>query len=125
MEAGWPYVDEEKIVIFGSIDPYPVDNLNSGLDSLIDAIKSKPDTAFKVKSHKNTLVNKIEAIKNQVAAGAYSGALAKLKEDVLKKTDGCLSGAVDKDDWVNDLEVQQQFCSEIQKIWIMLVLIGE
>ena len=38
LEAGWPYVDEKKIVIYGSIDPYPVDNLNRSLDSLIDAI---------------------------------------------------------------------------------------
>ena len=124
LEAGWPYVDEEKIVIYGSIDPYPVDNLNRSLDSLIDAITSQKDTAFKVKSSKNALVNKIEAIKKQVADGAYSAALAKLKEDVLKKTDGYLSGAVDADDWIKDLGVQQQLCSEIQKIWIMLVLIG-
>jgi hypothetical protein len=124
LEAGWPYVDEKKIVIYGSIDPYPVDNLNSSLDSLIDTIDSQPDTVFKVKSHKKTLVNKIEAIKHQVAAGAYSGALAKLKEDVLKKMDGFLSGAVEKDDWVKDIEVQKQLGSEIQKIWIMLVLLG-
>jgi hypothetical protein len=124
LEAGWPYVDEKKIVIYGSIDPYPVDNLNNGLDSLIGAIESLPDSAFKVKSHKKTLVNKIEAIKKQVANGAYSAALTKLKEDVLKKMDGYLSGAVDANDWVKDLGVQKQLCSEIQKIWIMLVLVG-
>ncbi len=38
LEAGWPYVDEQKIVIYGSIDPYLVDKLNTNLDSLIDAI---------------------------------------------------------------------------------------
>ena len=124
LEAGWPYVDEKKIVIYGSIDPYPLDNLNSSLDSLIDTIESQPDTAFKVKPHKKTLVNKIEAIKKQVAHGAYSAVLTKLKEDVLKKMDGYLSGAVDANDWINDLEVQQQLCSEIQQIWVMLVLIG-
>ena len=62
--------------------------------------------------------------KGEVANGAYSAALTKVKEDVLKKTDGCLSGAVDADDWINDLEAQQQLCSEIQEIWVMLVLIG-
>ena len=124
LEAGWPYVDEQKIVIYGSIDPYPVDNLNRSLDSLIDAITSQRDAAFRVKSSKIALVNKIEAIKKQVANGAYSAALTKLKEDVLKKMDGCLSGAVDTGDWINDLQVQQQLCSEIQEIWVMLVLIG-
>ncbi len=124
MEAGWPYVDEKKIVIYGSIDPYPVNNLNNCLDSLIDTIEAQPDRVFKVKSHRNTLVNKIEAIKNQVVHGAYSAALNKLKEDVLKKTDGYLSGEVDGDDWVKDLDIQKLLCPEIQKIWIMLVLLG-
>jgi len=124
LEAGWPYVDEKKIVIYGSIDPYPIENLSRSLDSLIDEIASQPDKVFKVKSHKNTLVNKINAIKNQVAAGAYSGALTKLKEDVLQKMDGYLSGAVDANDWINDLEVQKQLCSQIQTIWIGLVLNG-
>ena len=124
MEAGWPYVDEQKIVIYGSVDPYPIDNLNKGLDSLIDSIEYQPDNVFKVKSHKNTLVNKIEAIKSQVAHGAYSAALNKLKEDVLKKMDGCLSGAVGANDWIKDLGVEQQLCSEIQVIWVILVLLG-
>ena len=124
LEAGWPYVDEKKIVIYGSIDPDPVENLNTNLDLLIDAIKSQPDTVFKVKSHKNTLVNKIDAIKRQVAAGAYSGALTKLTEDVLQKMDGYLSGAVDANDWINDLDVQKQLCSNIQTIWIILAVLG-
>jgi hypothetical protein len=69
-------------------------------------------------------VNKIQAIKKQVRHGAYSAALAKLKEDVLKKTDGYLSGAVDANDWINDLDVQRELCSKIQEIWVMLVLLG-
>ena len=52
---------------------------------LIDAIASQTDTVFKVRSSKIALVNKIEAIKKQVMNGAYSAALTKLKEDVLKK----------------------------------------
>jgi hypothetical protein len=124
MEAGWPYVDENKIMVYGSIDPHPVDKLNKNLDSLIGAIKSLQNKAFKAKSAPIALVNKIEAMKKQVAAGAYSSALTKLKEDVLQKTDGYLSGAVDANDWINDLEVQKQLCSEIKKIWIMLVILG-
>ena len=124
MEAGWPYVDEEKIVIYGSIDPYPLEKLTQSLGALISTITSQADAAFKVKSSKIALVNKVESIKKQVAKGAYSAALTKLKEDVLKKTDGCLSGAVEANDWIKDLEVQQELCSQIQKIWVMLVLVG-
>jgi len=124
MEAGWPYVDEKKIIIYGSINPYPVDNLNESLDSLIDSINSLKPMAFRNKSYQKTLVNKIEAIKKQVAAGAYSGALSKLKEDILKKTDGYLSGAVDANDWISDIDVQMDLASQIQNIWILLVILG-
>ena len=124
LEAGWPYVDEKKIVIYGSIDPQPKDNLNRSLDELIDAIRSQKGSVFRNKSAQKALVNKIEAIKKQVAYGAYSGALEKLKEDVLEKTDGCLSGAVEWNDWIKDPDVQRELCSEIQKIWVMLVLSG-
>jgi hypothetical protein len=124
MEVGWPYVDEKKIIIYGSINPYPADNLNKSLDSLIDSIDSLKPKAFRNKSYQKTLVNKIEAIKNQVAAGAYSGALTKLKKDVLQKMDGYLSGAIDANDWISDIDVQKQLGSEIQTIWIMLVVLG-
>jgi hypothetical protein len=124
LEAGWPYVDEQKIVIYGSIDPQPMDNLNRSLDVLIDAIMSQKGSVFRNKSYQKALGNKVEAIKKQVAHGAYSRALARLKEDVLEKTDGCLSGAVDWNDWIKDLDVQRELCSEIQKIWIMLVVLG-
>jgi hypothetical protein len=124
MEAGWPFVDEKKVVIYGSIDTDLQDNLDSSLSSLIQTITSLKDAAFKVKSSKTALVNKLEAMKKQVANGDYSAALNKLKEDILKKTDGYLSGAVDNDDWVKDLEVQKQLCTAIQIIWVMLVLVG-
>ncbi len=124
MEAGWPYVDEKKIIIYGAINPSPVDNLNNSFDSLIDTIEAQPEGVFRVKSHRNTLVNKIEAIKNQVAHGAYSAALNKLKEDVLKKMDGCSSGAIGPNDWIKDFGVEQDLCGQIQQIWIMLVLLG-
>jgi hypothetical protein len=124
MEAGWPYVDKKKVIIYGSVNPYPIDKLNNVLDSLIETIKSQSRTAFKNKASQNALVNKIEAMKKQVAAGNYSEALTKLKEDILKKTDGYLSGAVDANDWVNDLFVQEQLGSEIQIIWIQLVILG-
>jgi hypothetical protein len=124
LEAGWPYVDERKVVIYGSIDPYLLDKLNTKLDSLIDSITDAPASVFKVKSSKTALVNKIEAIKKQVANGAYSAALTKLKQDFLKKTNGYLSGAVDANDWVKDLDAQKELVSQIQIIWVMLVLIG-
>jgi hypothetical protein len=124
LEAGWPYVDEEKIVIYGSIAPNSIDNLNGKIDSLIETITSQDDSAFKARVFKIALVNKIKSIKKQVGKGAYSKAVKTLKEDVLKKMDGFLLDAVDRNDWVIDLAIQQQLRSQIQQIWVMLVLMG-
>lgn len=123
-EAGWPYVDERKIVIYGAIEEHLQPKLTAGLNSLIASISGQKGSVFRTKSSKTALINKVKALKKQVAHAAYSGALEKLKEDLLKKTDGCLEGAVDANDWVKDLEVQKVLCSQMQQIWIMLVLLG-
>jgi hypothetical protein len=41
--------------------------------------------------------------------GNYADALAKLKTDILPKTDGCATqGKPDKNDWITDCATQQQ-----------------
>ncbi|OPY89178.1 MAG: hypothetical protein A4E72_01191 [Syntrophus sp. PtaU1.Bin208] len=124
MEAGWPYVDGKKVIIYGAIDPRPLLRTYTNLDILINTIKAKKAAAFRNKSSQLALVKKLEAIKKQVARKAYTGALTALKQDVVEKMDGYLSGGVDANDWVTDLKVQKQLCTDIQKIWIALVILG-
>jgi probable HAF family extracellular repeat protein len=60
-----------------------------------------PDAAFKNKNMRNTLITKLNVIIKDVDAGKYAGALAKLQEDVMAKTDGCAtSGKPDNNDWI-------------------------
>jgi len=124
LEAGWPYVDGKKVIIYGAINPRPVNRLYTNLDVLISTIQSRKATVFKNKSSQGALVSKLQAIKKQVGRRAYTGALTALKQDVWQKMDGYLSGGVDANDWVMDLTVQKELSGEIQKIWIALVVLG-
>jgi hypothetical protein len=125
LEAGWPYVDENKIIVYGAITSNPLGKLNTDLGSLITTVQSAPSGAFKNKSSQDALANKIEAVKKQIDAGAYSGALEKLQNDVLQKSDGCVViGAVDGNDWVIDSNLQNQIYSAIQAIIVLVYIVA-
>jgi len=55
----------------------------------------------------DALLNKIAAAENMIEAGNYRGALNKLENDILSKTDGCAeTGEPDKNDWLITCEAQ-------------------
>jgi len=124
LEAGWPYVDGKKVIIYGAINPRPMYRLYSNLDFLINTVKAQKATVFKNQSSQGTLVSKLQAIKKQVGRKAYSSALTALKQDVVPTMDGYLSGGVDANDLISDLKVQKQLYADIQRIWIALVVLG-
>jgi len=59
------------------------------LEDLLEEISHLPDDAFKnskaAKGHRTALCNKVEAVINQVEAGAYKGAINKLEHDIKDK----------------------------------------
>jgi probable HAF family extracellular repeat protein len=76
-----------------------------------------PDDAFKNKNMRNTLITKLNVIIKDVDAGNYAGALAKLQEDVMAKTDGCAaSGKPDNNDWIITCTYQSLIYPELQDI---------
>jgi hypothetical protein len=60
MEAGWPYVDTSKIVVYGNINPVP--NILEKLWQLHEAIESTPKSAFRLPLNKLSLKLKIDLI---------------------------------------------------------------
>jgi hypothetical protein len=119
MEAGWDYVDESKIVVYGAVDPVPtiLEKLNALSETLLEAEES----AFKNRSSANAMINKLEAVQKQVAKGAYAEALEKLQNDLLKKADGCVvNDDVDKNDWVIDCDIQKQIYWALNEIIVLL-----
>ena len=75
----------ETIEQIGELDPNNLNNPNSA----------------------NALINKVNAALAMLDQGLYQDALDKLRNDILKKTDGCANtGQPDKNDWILTCEDQ-------------------
>lgn len=125
LEAGWPYIDEGKIVVYGSIDPVP--NIKEKLSQLMGTIAGMPESAFKQPSAQRVLQQKLEVVLKQVEKGNYAGALEKLQEDILSKLDGCSLSKVkapDKDDWAIQCDVQKQLYWAAHEIAVLLKIVA-
>lgn len=86
----------------------PTPALTNQVDAIIAAVQALAPSDFK-KNKQKTLINKLEAVRNQVGNGAFQGALNKLQNDILPKIDGCASsGSPDSDDWINNCTAQGQ-----------------
>ena len=83
---------------------------SASIDMLLAAavnVNSLDPAEFKNKNMKDTFTKKINAVIGKIDEGLYAEALDKLKNDVLKKTDGCAeNGEPDKNDWIKDCEAQ-------------------
>lgn len=148
LEAGWQYVDENKIVVYGAINP--VSTILGKLDSLGDTIRAANNSAFKSRGLKAALAAeigvaerlvakgaemegrlqnpsrhpKIDEIKAKLAKAAYTQALKILNENVLPRIDGCVvNGAVDSNDWVTNCDIQKQLYWAVHEIAILLDII--
>lgn len=119
MEAGWDYVDEGKIIVYGAIDPVPT--ILEKLKGFVSTIKETPDDAFRNRLLDDLLMIEIMFIKWEVRSGAYSRALHNLQKGILTRTDGCISGSkADRNDWVTDCDVQKQFYWAVHEIIVLL-----
>ena len=78
---------DETIAQIGELDPNNLNNPNSA----------------------TPLINKLDAALAMLDEGLYQDALDKLRNDILKKTDGCANtGQPDKNDWILTCEDQQK-----------------
>jgi len=78
--------------------------------TLLDVVSTMLDpNNLKNSNMKNALINKINAVLQMIDEGQYEGALNKLENDILAKTDGCAeTGEPDKNDWIITCEGQNQ-----------------
>jgi len=122
LEAGWSYIDANKIVVYGAIDPVPT--ILEKLKGLISAIKETPDSAFRNRLMDDLLIIDITLVEWEVYFGARSAALRNLQTGILTRMDGCISGSkADRNDWVVDCEVQKQLYWAINEIVVLLNII--
>ena len=119
LEAGWEYVDEGKIVVYGAIDPVPT--ACEKLEELGAYVGALDPSSMAKKQRASVLAAKLAVVRMQLANGATDGAMSKLLYDVLPKADGfALHGAVDTTDWVISENEQRHVYWALQEILTLL-----
>jgi hypothetical protein len=124
LEAGWPYVDSSKIVIYGSIDPVP--NILEKLMHLRKAIKEASPSDFTQPPAQRLLTRSVNTVKRGIGSGLYEEALGKLESEIVTRIDGCTlpSGLPDENDWVQNCDVQKQLYWKVNEIMVLLRIVA-
>ncbi len=80
------------------------------LQTTIDAVNLRGSGVFKKKNMAKTFTNKLNDVIEMVQQGQFNDAYGQMKNDIIKKTDGCAAtGAPDNNDWVKDCSAQNEF----------------
>ena len=119
LEAGWSYIDADKIVVYGAIDPVPT--ILKKLKGLISTIEKNQARGFRNAILDELLAIEIYFIGWEVEHGNYSAALHNLQTYILPTMDGCISGSkADGNDWVTNCKVQTQLYWALHEIMVLL-----
>ncbi|MCJ7483029.1 MAG: PKD domain-containing protein, partial [Thermodesulfovibrionales bacterium] len=79
------------------------------MDETVETINSLDPVELDNNNQQNALTNKINSALESVDQGNYQEALNKLQRDILGKTNGCAeTGLPDKNDWIDNCDVQEQ-----------------
>jgi len=122
-EAGWPFVDQEKFMVYGAIDPLPT--IREKIGALSAFVLSIDPSHVSPKNVRETLANKLEAVSLQLGKGSAQGEISKIEHDLLPKTDGCAAGgAPDKNDWIRDCQDQSTVYWGLKEVLVLLAING-
>ncbi|HTZ41156.1 MAG TPA: GEGP motif-containing diheme protein [Syntrophales bacterium] len=118
-EAGWSYIDQDKIVIYGAISP--LENINEKLVQLAAAIDSIPTKSFKTRSGKAVLKKNVGTVQKILSKGDYNEAYQMLQNDIMGKISGCKKSArPDRKDWLKDCETETNLYWAVNEIMVLL-----
>lgn len=127
LEAGWNYVDEGKIVVYGAIDPIPT--VREKLRTLARSVAELDASAFRGKNRLETfarrlcLLGEIWVVDRMLAKGKIDGAVHKITRDLLPKVDGCvLRDKIDRDDWIVDCQAQRPVYWSLSEMLTLLAI---
>jgi hypothetical protein len=87
LEAGWNYIDQDKIVIYGAINP--LENINEKLIQLTAVIDSVPSDSIMTPSERAALKSNVKKVQKMLGKGDYSKAYQKLQNDIIGKIEVC------------------------------------
>jgi hypothetical protein len=117
LEAGWPYIDSAKIVVYGAINP--LDNINEKLVKAIASVDSIPQGSFKSPMGKWTLKAQLQSIQSIIAKGDYAWAYNNIQQNVLGKMHTCPNSGY-PNDWLRDCDAQTNLYWAVYEIGALL-----
>jgi hypothetical protein len=123
LEAGWNFVDENKIMVYGAIDPLPT--IKAKLADLVAALKNLKGSEFKRPGKKFAFIFKTAIIRWMIEREIFRPAQKGIKFSLLKKVDGCTdTGSPDRNDWLIDCDSQKQVYWSLHEIQVLLKIIN-
>jgi hypothetical protein len=122
-EAGWGYVDEKKIVVYGAIDPLPT--IAEKFDALFSKVESLEEQSFKRRFSRRMLLWKIHTAEWLMAWEAFGPAKRVLEKNIMKRVDGCVLGDTpDRNDWIKDCQAQKQVYWAVNEILVLMDMLN-
>lgn len=119
LEAGWGYIDDEKVVVYGAIDPQYT--ILEKIDALMIQLNAEDKALFKNAAKKRQLIKQLMKIYQYISVPNYQLAATMINKNTLPKMDGCgLNQSPDKNDWIQDCLLQKQVCWSLNEILILI-----
>jgi hypothetical protein len=121
MEAGWNFVDNEQILVYGAIDS--TSTAKEKLNLLLKTVQKLRSASFKKPLFKNYLIAQLTKTMKLVQSGSKQEAFKKLKNSILPRMDGCVRrGQPDANDWIKSCNVQKQLYWSTKELMTLLNL---
>jgi len=121
-EAGWAFVDEAKIVVYGAIDPLPTIREKLGL--LAADLSALDRQAFKRPHYRQVMAWQICLAERLIAWQLYRPAAVLLEKQLMRHVDGCTQGeAADRNDWIVACQAQKRTYWAINELLVLLSML--
>ncbi|NNF98716.1 MAG: hypothetical protein HKM93_05005 [Desulfobacteraceae bacterium] len=122
LEAGWNFVDEGKIVVYGAIDPS--ETIYEKFDLLMSTLMDAESSAFKRHSVKFRFILKIWIARLFVEWDRPEKALDIVNNRLITRVDGCaLRDLVDYNDWIITCDNQKPVYWQLHELKALINLL--
>lgn len=115
LEAGWDYVDEAKVIVYGAIDPTPTVRVE--LDRLMDDLRTMDGGGFRIAEMRDVLLADLGSVGQELAKGNSAAARQGLEDIVSNR----LSPDSQPDgSWISDRDAQKRLIWSVNEVLILL-----